>query len=97
VPIKWSAVRVSQNVDEAEQQVLLADQFITESKAKAKEARSIANLPQYMDDRLLRVITQFERMDNVKEAIKAVRNAIPDGAIEAEHESARHGTTQSLI
>jgi len=95
--IKWSTVKVSEAMDEVEHQVCLADSFIAEAKAKAEKARNIANLPQYMDDRLLRLISQIERIDYVKLAITAVRDAIPDGAIEAERESARHGSTQSLI
>ena len=97
MPIKWSAVKVSEAMDEVEHQVILAEAFFAEAKAKAREARDIANLPLYMDDRLRRLIGDIERIDNVKSAIASVRNAIPDGAIEAERESARHGSMQSLI
>ena len=97
MPIKWGAVKVSEAMDKVEKQVSLAEAFIAEAKAKVTEARRIANLPGYLDDRLVRLITQIERIDNIKGAIEAVRNAIPDGAIEAERESARHGSTQSLI
>jgi len=97
MPIKWSAVKVSEAMDKVEAQVILADQFIAEAKAKAEEARRIANLPGYLDDRLFRLLTQIERIDSVKDAIEAVRKAIPDGAIEAEGNDTRHGSTQSLI
>jgi len=97
MPIKWSAVKVSKAMDGVECQIALAEGFITEAKAKATEARSIADLPQYMDDRLVRLITQIERMDYVKGAIEAVRKAIPDRAIEAEKERLKHGIQQSLI
>jgi len=97
MPIKWSAVKVSEVMDKVERQVALADQFLAEAKAKAREARSIANLPEYLDDRLVRLITQLERIDNAKGAIEAVRKAIPDGAIEAEQESLKYGSQQSLI
>ena len=97
MPIKWSAVKVSEATDEVESQIALAEGFIAEAKAKATEARNIANLPGYMNDRLVRLITQIERIDYVKSAIKAVRQAIPDGAIEAERESTKHGSQQSLI
>jgi hypothetical protein len=46
MPIKWSAVKVSEAMDEVEKQVFLADQFIAEAKAKAEEGKKIANLPQ---------------------------------------------------
>ena len=97
MPIRWSTLKVSEAMDEVEHQVILADGFIAEAKAKATEARKIPNLPGYLDDRLVRLITQIERIDNVKDAIKAVRKAMPEGAIEAERESTKHGSTQSLM
>ena len=95
--IKWSAVRVSEAMDEVERQVTLADDFLAEANAKANEAKRIPNLPEYMDGRLNRVITHLGRIGYVKDAIEAVRKAIPDGAIEEERRNARHGTTSSLI
>ena len=95
--IKWSAVQVSEAMDEVEQQILLADQFIAEAKTKAQAAKRISNLPQYMEQRLNRLIDQIERIDKVKDAIQSVRNAFPEGAIEAERSSLKHGSTQSLM
>jgi len=97
MPIKWSAIKVSEAMDEVEQQVILADQFFTEAKAKATEAKAIPNLPDYMTHRLNRLIDQIERIDNVKGVIEAVREDIPDGAIEAERKSLSYGSTQSLV
>ena len=97
MPIKWSSVNVSEAMDEVEHQVSLAEAFLTEAKTKATGARSIANLPQYVDDRLIRVISQIERIDNVKDAITSVRESIPNGAIEAERKSLKYGNKQSLM
>ncbi len=97
MPIKWSALKVSEAMDEVEQQVLLADQFIAEAKAKAEAAKKIPNLPQYMEHRFLCLIDQLNRMEYIKGAIKAVLNDIPDGAIEAEREGLRHGSTRPLM
>ena len=97
MPIKWSAVKVNEAMDNVEHQINLAESFLAEAKAKTAEARKIAGLPQYLDDRLIRLITQIERIDYVKEAIGAVRKAIPDGAIEAERERLKNGSQQSLI
>jgi len=97
MPIKWSAVKVSEAMDEVEAQVILADQFIAEAKAKASEAKKIPNLPQYIEQRFNRLIDQLDRMDYIKGAIESVRKDIPDGAIEAEREHTKHGTTQSLM
>jgi len=57
MPIKWSAVKVSEAMDEVEQQVLLADQFIAEAKTKVEAAKKIPNLPQYMEQCFLRLIS----------------------------------------
>ncbi|GAH40643.1 unnamed protein product [marine sediment metagenome] len=97
MPIKWSATKVSEAMDEVEAQVLLADQFITDAKDKAEAAKKIPNLPQYVEQHLNRLIGQLDRMDYIKGAIESVRKDIPDGAIEAEQERTRHGSTQSLM
>ena len=97
MPIKWSATKVSEAVDEVENQVILADQFIDEAKAKAEAAKKIPNLPQYVEQHFGRLIDQLDRMENIKGAIETVRKDIPEGAIEAEQESTRHGSTQSLM
>ncbi len=95
--IKWSAVKVSEAMDGVEQQVLLADQFIAEAKTKAQEAKGISNLPSYMEQRLNRLIDQLDRMEYIKGAITAIRNDIPDGAIEAEQAQGKYGNQQSLV
>jgi len=97
MPIKWSAVKVSEAMDDVEHQINLAEAFLAEAKVKATEARKIASLPQYLDDRLIRLVTQIERIDYVKDAIASVRKSIPDGAIEAERERLKNGSQQPLI
>ena len=97
MPIKWSAVKVSEAMDEVESQVNLAESFLAEAKAKAEAAQKIANLPEYIDQRLRRIIGDIERIDRAKDSIEAVRSAIPEGAIEAEHGRTKHGSTQSLM
>ena len=97
MPIKWSAVRVSEAMDGVERQVRLAEPFLAEARTRAEAARQIADLPQYIDQYLIRLITEIGRIDCVKTAIEAVRNAIPDGAIEAEQDRICHGSQQSLI
>lgn len=97
MPIKWSAVRVSDAMVDVERQIDLADAFLAEAKARAEAARKIADLPQYIDQRLIRLIYDIERINNVRSAIDAVRKSIPDGVIEAEREHLRNGSQQSLI
>ena len=97
MPIKWSALKVSEAMDMAEEFIKEADLPLFQAKLVATEGRNIANLPEYMYDRLICLITQIERIDYVKDAIKAVRKSIPDGAIEAERESLKYGSQQSLV
>ena len=97
MPIKWSATKVSEAMDEVEAQVLLADQFIADAKVKVEAARKIPNLPEYMKQRFERLIDQLDRMESIEGVIESARNTIPDGAIEAERESIKHGRTQSLM
>jgi hypothetical protein len=98
MPIKWSALKVKEAMDEVELQLTCAQPFLDEAVAKVQEARRIPNLAGYMDDRLARVEFDIkERFNRVKAGVEAVRKAIPEGAIEAERESVKHGSQQSLI
>ena len=96
--IKWSAVKVSEAMDEMELQLACAQPFIDQALAKVQEARRIPNLAGYMDDRLARVEWDIkEKFNRIKGGIESVRKSIPQGAIEEEREAGKHGTTQSLI
>ena len=95
--IKWSAVRVSEAMVKVEEQVNLADSFITEAREKARVAKGIPDLPDYLDQRISRLIDQIDRIKGIRDAIEAVRKDIPDGAIEAERERTRHGSKQSMM
>ena len=97
MPIKWSAVKVNEAMDDVERQINLAGSFLAEATVKAEAARKIANLPQYIDQRLIRLTYDIQRTDNVRSAIEAVRQSISDGAIEAEKEHTRNGSQQPLI
>jgi ferritin-like metal-binding protein YciE len=97
MPIRWSATKVSEAMDEVEAQVHLAESFFAEALAKAKEARKIPNLPQYLDHRLIGLISEIERLDRIKDRIQSVRKDIPQGTIEAEQERLKYGSQQAII
>ncbi len=97
MPIKWSAVRVNKAMDEVEYQINLADAFLNDAKVKTEAVRKIAGLPQYVDQRLVRLICDIERIENVRSAIEAVGQSIPVGAVETEQERLNNGSQQSLI
>ena len=98
MPIKWSAIKVSEAMDEIELQLIAAQPFIDSALARAREARNMPHLPLYIDERIGRLVYDIEeKFGRLKATIASVRKAIPDGAIEAERENTKHGSTQSLI
>ena len=97
MPVRWSALKVSEALDWAAELVREADLPLSQAKIVVTEVRNIANLPQYLDQRLCHLIDQIERIDNVKAAIKSVLNAIPDEAIEAETRASVYDSQLSLV
>ena len=97
MPIKWSALRVSEAMDMVEEFISQADEPLEQAKIVANEARNIVNLPQYLDQRLVRLIIDIERIDYIKNSIIAVRNELPDGVVEAEKKSESHGRQPVLV
>ena len=88
---------VSEAMDMVEEFVNQAADPLEQAKIVANEARKIPNLPQYLDQRLVRLICDIERIDYVKSSIGAVRKDLPDGAVEAEKRSIGHGCQPVLV
>jgi len=86
MPIGWSALRVSEALDEVERQIDAAQPFLDAAREKAKEARTLPNLAGYMDERLAWIIRQIDRITYVRDAIARARSVIPNEALEAERE-----------
>lgn len=91
--IRWSALRVSEAADDIEELIGEAAGPLLQARIVAREARKIPNLPQYVDDRLNRIIweidraiggSQFEPVGRLRAGVKAVRDAIPKGALEGD-------------
>jgi len=97
MPIKWNALRVNEAMDMVEEYVNQAAEPLDHAKIVASEARNIANLPQYLDHRLARLSVDIERIDYIRASINAVRNDLPDGAVEAEKKSESHGRQPALV
>ena len=97
MPIKWSSLRVSETMDMVEEFINQAAEPLEQAKIVANEARNIANLPQYLDQRLVRLIIDIERIDYIRTSINAVRNDLPDGAVEVERKSESHGRQPALV
>lgn len=86
MPIRWSALEVSQGLDEVEAELAQAKPFIDRAMAKMEKIRSLPHLPQYMDERLMRLDYEIGQKLwlRIADAIKGIRDRIPEGAIEAE-------------
>ena len=84
-------------MDMVEEYIDQAAEPLDQAKIVANEARNIVNLPQYLDQRLVRLIIDIERIDYIKNSINAVRNELPDGAVEAEKKSESHGRQPALV
>jgi len=97
VPIKWSVLRVSEAMDMVEEFINQAAEPLEQAKIVANEARNIVNLPQYLDQRLVQLIINIERIDYIKSSIESVRRDLPDEAIESEKKSASHGRQPVLV
>jgi len=97
MPIKWSALRVCEAMDMVEEFVNQAAEPLEQAKIVANEARNIANLPQYLDQRLARLAIDIKRIDYIKSSIEAVRRDLPDEAIESEKKSVSYGRQPVLV
>ena len=106
MPIKWSALKVSEAADMMEEFVNQAVEPLEQVRIVAREARQIANLPQYVDQVITRLLgeidraiggSQWEPEGRLRSTIEAIRKSLPDGSIEAEQERLKHGTTHSLM
>jgi len=88
---------VSEAMDMVEEFVNQAADPLEQAKIVANEARNIPNIPQYLDQRLVRLIIDIERIDYIKSSISTVRKDLPDGAIEAERTLISHGRQPVLV
>ena len=96
MPIRWSALRVSEAMDEIEGLIDLAQPFFDQAKAKAREAKTIPNLPGYMDNRLSRLIWDIDRIEAVRRAITTPQGR-PRGSVTSGAQYARAACTYLTI
>jgi len=106
MPVKWSALRVSEAMDMVEEYVNQAVEPLEQVRIVAREARNIPNLPQYVDQYLLRIIgevdraiggSQWEPVGRLKAGIQSVRESLPDRAVDEERKRIESGSQLSLV
>jgi len=106
MPIKWSALKVNDAMDMVEEYVNQAVEPLEQVRIVAREARTIPNLPQYVDQHLLRIIgevdraiggSQWEPVGRLKAGIQSVRESLPDGAVDEERKRFESGSQLTLV
>lgn len=60
MPIKWSALKVSEAADMIEEFVNQVVEPLEQARLVAREARNVPNLPQYVDQDFVRLIGEIE-------------------------------------
>ena len=106
MPVKWSAVSVIKATNMIEEYVSQAIEPLEQVRIVAREALNISDLPEYVGQQIRRLIgevdraiggSQFEPEGRLRACIESIRNSIPEGAIKAEQESSKYGTTLALM
>jgi len=106
MPVKWSALKVNEAMDMVEEYVNQVIEPLEQARIVASEARNIPNLPQYVDQYLVRIISEIDRaiggsqwepVGRLKAGIQSVRESLPDGAIDEERKRIESGSQLSLV
>ena len=98
MPLRWSTIRVSEEVDEIEELMNSIRPTLWLMREKAEELRRIPNLPGYVDQP---TVTMTSKVDNfnsyMKGYVERIRDHIPKEALEDERRASEYGKQQSLI
>jgi hypothetical protein len=98
MPIRWSTLRVSQNVDEVEELMNSIRPTLWRIREKAEELRRIPNLPGYIDQPTASMTSKVANFNGyLKSYVERIRNLIPKEALEEERKALEYGSQQSLI
>jgi hypothetical protein len=106
MPIRWSAVSVSEAMDKVDKEIESIFEPLWRAAKIVRDAKEIPDLPDYMKHSLNGALSEIERITGVNlekygssltNAIARVRSDIPEGAIEAEKQTTRHGKTGSFL
>ncbi len=96
MPIKWSALKVSEAMDMIEEFIDQAAEPLEQAKLVATEARRIADVPQYVDGRLASLIANIDRIESIRSSIEAVRESLPSG-VAAEEQKRIESSSQLVL
>jgi hypothetical protein len=98
MPIRWSTIKVSEEVAEIEELMNSIRPTLWRMREKAEELRRIPNLPGYIDQP---TVTMTAKVDNfntyIKSFVERIHNLIPKEALEEERKAREYGSQQSII
>jgi len=98
MPIKWSALKVSEAVDEVEELMNSIRPTLWRMREKAQELRRIPNLPGYIDQPTASMTFKVDNFNSyMKGYIERIRERIPKDALKDERKALEYGRQQSLI
>jgi len=98
MPIRWSALRVSEDVDDIEELFNSITPTLWRMREKAEELRRIPNLPGYIDQPTATMTFKVDNFNTyMKGYIQRIRDHIPKDALEEERKAREYGSQQSLI
>ena len=108
MPIKWSGLRVIEAMDMTEEHVNQAIEPLEQALLVAEEAAKIPNLPDYMKDRINRLIEELKRLTGgvvyghempsyLISDIDSIRGNIPKETLEQEKARERAGSQPALV
>jgi hypothetical protein len=98
MPIRWSAVKVSEEVDEIEELMNSLRPTLWRMREKAEELRRIPNLPGYIDQPTATMTNKIDNFNGyIKGYIERIRNLIPKETLGEERKALEYGKQQSLI
>ena len=98
MPIKWSALKVSEEVEEIEELMNSIRPTLWRMREKAQELRRIPNLPGYIDQPTASMTFKVDNFNSyMKGYVERIRDHIPEDALEEERKALEYGSQQSLI
>ncbi|MGQ9545950.1 MAG: hypothetical protein ACUVTR_02125 [Dehalococcoidia bacterium] len=105
MPIKWSALKVSEAADMIEGYVNQAAEPLECAREIAKAALEIPNLPNYVSDDFWYLIAEinraigggYEGQGRLKLRLKSIRDELPKDALESEQKRKEIGEQKSLV
>lgn len=73
-----------------------ADESLEQVKIVAIEARKINNIPEHLDEYLISLVDEIERIDGLKNTIKRVCNYLPEKGSKPKRKRIRTGCESCL-